>query len=183
MADHRAKEPHELVINWDRKQGPKDMHLSPRNLSSSVHLSAPLMGSTMRRCAQPGSRRGRVTPAVPFELETLMSKSLSAAAIAALVILAAPSAHAEINRLTMVSTTLVYESQDIANRAGASKMLRRIELAAQKLCTPTSPAATPTSPHAMACRRAAVAKAVDSLAAPLVSAAYAGQRPVDLASR
>ena len=163
------------------------MHLSPRNLSTGVRLSAPLLDSTMRRCAQPGSRRGRVTRAFlqpfPFELETLMSKPFSAAAIAALVILAAPSAHAEINRLTMVSTTLVYESQDIANRAGASKMLRRIELAAQKLCTPTSPAATPTSPHAMACRRAAVAKAVDSLAAPLVSAAYAGQRPVDLASR
>ena len=159
------------------------MHLSPRNLSTGVHLSAPLLDSTMRRCAQPGSRRGRVTRAFPFpfELETQMSKPLSAAAIAALMILAAPSAHAQIGRLTMVSTTLAYQSHDIAHSAGASKMLRRIELAAQKLCTPNSPAATPTSPHVMACRRAAVAKAVDQLDAPMVTAAYTGQ--VDLASR
>ena len=157
------------------------MHLSPRNLSSSVHLSAPLMDSTMRRCAQPGSRCGRAPRAFPFELETLMSKSLSAAAIAALVMFAAPSAQAEINRLTMVSTTLAYGSQDIANSAGASKMLRRIELAAQKLCAPSSPAATPTSRQAMACRRATVAKAVDRLAAPMVTAAYDGK--IELASR
>ena len=157
------------------------MHLSPRN--PGVHLSAPLLDSTMRRCAQPGSRRGRVTRAFPFELETLMSKPLSAAAIAALVILAAPSAHAQIGRLTMVSTTLAYQSHDIAHPAGASKMLRRIELAAQKLCTPNSPVATPTSRQAMACRRATVAKAVDQLDAPMVTAAYTGRRPVDLASR
>ena len=159
------------------------MHLSPRNLSTGVHLSAPLLDSTMRRCAQPGSRRGRVTRAFPFELETLMSKPLSAAAIAALVILAAPSAQAQSSRLTMVSTTLPYESQQIANPAGASKMLRRIELAAQKLCAPSTPVATPNSRQAMACRRATVAKAVDRLAAPMVTAAYVGHRQVDLASR
>ena len=185
MADQRAREPHELVINWDRKQGPKDMHLSPRNLSTGVRLSAPLLDSTMRRCAQPGSRRGRVTRAFlqpfPFELETLMSKSLSAVAIVALAILAAPSAQAQSSRPTMVSTTLSYESQQIANSAGASKMLRRIELAAQKLCTPISPVATPTSRQAMACRRATVAKAVAQLAAPMVTAAYDGK--IELASR
>ena len=157
------------------------MHLSPRN--PGVHLSAPVLNSTMRRCAQPGSRRGRVTRAFPFpfELETPMSKSLSAAAITALAILAAPSAQAQSSRLTMVSTTLPYESQQIANPAGASKMLRRIELAAQKLCTPSTPVATPTSRQAMACRRATVAKAVDRLAAPMVTAAYDGK--IELASR
>ena len=159
------------------------MHLSPRNLSTGVHLSAPVLDSTMQRCAQPGSRRGRVTRAFPFpfELETLMSKSLSAVAIVALAILAAPSAQAQSSRPTMVSTTLSYESQQIANSAGASKMLRRIELAAQKLCTPISPVATPTSRQAMACRRATVAKAVAQLAAPMVTAAYDGK--IELASR
>ena len=100
-----------------------------------------------------------------------MTKLFSAAA-ATLAILCATSAQAETQRLVMVSTTLAYDTQDLTGAAGATKLLGRIELAARKLCAVNSPAASPTSRHVVACRHAAVARAVDNLAAPLVTAAY-----------
>ena len=163
------------------------MHLSPRDLSNSVHLSAPLLDSTTRRCAQPCSRRGRATRAFlqhfPFELETPMRKSFSAAA-AALTILAASSAHAETQTLVMLSTTLSYQSQDVAEPAGAARMLSRIERTARRLCSYTSPIIPHGDARSRACEAQSVARAVDSMAAPLVTAAFAEKHAeVTLASR
>jgi UrcA family protein len=112
-----------------------------------------------------------------------MTKLFAATALAAMTIVAGSSAKAETQGLRVVSTTLSYETQDLANPAGATKMLGRIELAARKLCASASPAEPVNSRSVLSCRRAAVARAVDTLAAPLVSAAYAGHRPIDLASR
>lgn len=97
---------------------------------------------------------------------------LSFAAAAALAILCATPAQAQPRQLVMVSLTLAYDAQDLAVSAGAAKMLQRIELAARALCAPNSPAASPTGRQVLACRQAAVARAVDDLAAPLVAAAY-----------
>ena len=161
------------------------MHTSPRNLPKGVRFNAPLLDSAVRRCAQPALRGPRaihtlLQPSLS-ELEPMMTKLLSATAVA-LTLFAATSANAETKGLTMVTTTLAYDTRDIANPAGAAKMLSRIELAAQNLCAPSSPTAKPTGRLVVVCRHAAVARAVDTLAAPLVTAAYQG-RQVEVASR
>ena len=111
-----------------------------------------------------------------------MNKLFFAASAASLAVFTAAAAQAEIHELRMVSTTLPYETQDLANPAGAKKMLSRIERAALRLCVSNSPAASPTGRLAMACRRPAVSRAVTSLAAPMVTAAYQGGR-IDVATR
>lgn len=107
---------------------------------------------------------------------------LMTAATAALTLLAAASAHAETKGLSMVSTTLTYETQDLASTAGAEKMLVRIDLAARRLCAASSPVVRPVNAQSRLCRAKAVARAVDMLAAPLVTAAYQG-RQVEVATR
>jgi UrcA family protein len=102
--------------------------------------------------------------------ESAMTKLLSTAA--ALTMLIAFSAHGETQRPTKVSTTVAYQPQDLASLNGAAKMLSRIELAAQRLCAPSSPVANQTSPRVLACRHDAVERAVGKLDAPLVTAAY-----------
>ena len=113
-----------------------------------------------------------------------MTRSFFATSAAALAVLSAAAAHAQTHRLVVVSETLTYQTQDVASPAGASKMLKRIELAALRLCATNSPASSPTGRLTMACRRAAVSRAVATLDAPLVTAAYAARRPaVAIAAR
>ena len=109
---------------------------------------------------------------------------LMTTAAAALTFLAAASAHAETRGLTIVSTTLAYETEDLSNPMGAEKMLNRIDRAARRLCASSSPAVRHPDAQARLCHAKAVARAVATLAAPLVTAAYAARRPdVAVASR
>jgi len=109
---------------------------------------------------------------------------LMTSAAATLTLLAAASAHAETRGLTVVSTTLAYETEDLANPMGAEKMLTRIDRAARQLCASSSPVVRHPDAQASLCRAKAVARAVDTLAAPLVTAAYAARRAdVAVASR
>ena len=107
---------------------------------------------------------------------------LMTAATAALTLLAAASAHAETKGLNMVSTTLRYETQDLANSTGAEKMLTRIDRVARQLCASNSPVERHADAQSRRCRAQAITRAVDMLAAPLVTAAYQG-RQVEVATR
>ena len=113
-----------------------------------------------------------------------MSKLVFASA-AAFAIVAASSAHAELPRLMMVSQTITYDTASLATPDGAQAVLRRIERAALRACSPrsNSPVEQPVSPMIMRCRAQAVANAVEALGAPLVTAAYRNQPAVAVAAR
>ena len=100
-----------------------------------------------------------------------MTKLLSTTALV-VILAAATSAHAEIGSFTVVSKTITYGDTELASPKGANRLLERIDLAARGLCAPNSTVAWPYSHAFQVCRTKAVAKAVGSLAAPLVTAAY-----------
>jgi UrcA family protein len=159
------------------------MPTSPRTQLKGVRFNAPVLDTAVRRFARPAPRRLPAMHSFHFHSESTMTRLLSAAA-AALMILAAASAQAETKQLTIVSTTLEFHTRDLTDPAGAARMLARIELAAQRLCTPTSPVARQTSRTVLACRHAAIERAVATLGAPMVTAAYsAGQPDLALAAR
>ena len=99
----------------------------------------------------------------------------SAAIVAAIAAISTGSARAEDGRLTMVSKTITYGSEELTSDTGATGLLRRIHHTAAVLCT--GPSASPLDPRAgravYDCRAKATAEAVTTLRAPLVTAAYA----------
>ena len=114
-----------------------------------------------------------------------MSKVMFASAAFA-TLLAAGAVQAESRRIVVLSETITYDSAELSAAGGAKVLLNRIERTAQRLCAPASrsPVDLPHSKTVMACRAQAVAKGVDTLNAPLVTAAYAGRYPaVAIAAR
>jgi len=113
-----------------------------------------------------------------------MSKLISAAA-AAFAIVAASAAHAEMPRIAMVSQTISYDTANLSTPEGAQAVLRRIERAARRACSPrsSSPVEPPVSPAIVRCRAQAVANAVEALGAPMVTAAHRSQPAVAVAAQ
>jgi len=113
-----------------------------------------------------------------------MTKLFSAAAIAAVLITAAASAKAEDHKVTVVDRTITYDDAKLATPHGAARLLSRIENMAQQLCASSSPSVPHLDAQGRVCRTQAVARAVDALAAPLVTAAHADRRAaITVASR
>src|SRR5689334_14405565 len=101
---------------------------------------------------------------------------LFSAALGAAVLLAAASATAEPQKVTVVTGTIAYREAQLATPAGAAQLLRRIDPKARQLCASPYQSVPHPDDQARACRHQAVARAVDTLAAPLVTAAYANHR-------
>jgi len=119
-----------------------------------------------------------VQPVDPHKQEPTMSKVISASA-ALVVLLAAAAAQAEPRRIVVVRETLTYDTSELTTANGAKGLLNRIERTAQRICAPAShsPVDARYFKAVRACRAQAVAKGVDTLNAPLVTAAYAGRYP------
>ena len=113
-----------------------------------------------------------------------MSRLISAAA-AAFAVVAASSAHAEMPRIVMVSQTISYDTAKLATPESATALLRRIERAAQRACSPrmNSPAEPQVSAAIIRCRAQAVANAVENLGAPMVTAAHRNRQAVAVAAQ
>ncbi len=110
-----------------------------------------------------------------------MTKSFAAALAAALI---AASAHADTRTVVVVARTLTYDDAKLATPHGAAKLLSRIDNMAQQLCASSSPSVPHLDTQGRACRSQAVARAVEALAAPLVTAAHADrQADLKVASR
>lgn len=161
------------------------MQAPPRNPPGNDRFRASLLDSAVRRFARPALGWVRAIHTFPDlstrQTEPSMIKLITTAA-AALTFLAAASAQAETRGLKMLSMTLAYRTQDIANPTGAEKMLSRIDSAARRLCASTSPVVRRPDAQARLCQAKTVARAVDTLAAPLVTAVYQG-RQVEVATR
>ena len=97
-----------------------------------------------------------------------MTKLISTTAAIAVILAAASSAHADIRRLTMLSTTVTYSDTELASANGAAQVLQRINNAATDLCRPNSSGGQPNSRPTRRCIAQAVSQAVDALDAPMV---------------
>lgn len=111
-----------------------------------------------------------------------MIKLFSGAVVAA-VLMAAASAHAEPQKVVVVTGTIAYREAQLATPAGAARLLGRIDAMARRLCASSFQTIPHPDDQSRACRHQAVARAVDTLAAPLVTAAYADRHPLSIASR
>jgi UrcA family protein len=106
-----------------------------------------------------------------------MFKLLAAAGVVLAVLSASPVQAAPLTRVVLVTEAIPYSEADLANDQAATDLLGRIERTARRLCAPAShsPLDTPHRRVVRQCEAKAVDRAVATLAAPLVTAAYARQ--------
>lgn len=98
--------------------------------------------------------------------------SLAATLLVAMI--CASAAHAERGHKVVVSQTIKYSDAELATDRGAADVLKRIERSARSLCRPSSHSPLDRSPTSWAvkCQSDAVARAVDTLGSPIVTAEY-----------
>jgi UrcA family protein len=79
--------------------------------------------------------------------------------------------------VSIVSERIVYRDLDLSTRQGAQALIRRVEAAAHRLCTPSPDPSLYGGPSAAErrCRNEAAARAIARLGSALVSAEYAQQ--------
>src|SRR5258705_7265663 len=102
-----------------------------------------------------------------------MNKLFCAAVVGGLVLTSAVSA-AERPRRIILTESVRTDDLDLNTAAGAGQMFRRIKGAAESACQQPSSGLFPWVPYeTWRCRREAIARAVEHLNAPLVTATYA----------
>jgi UrcA family protein len=182
MADAAAVRRPGLAIDRGRNQGPTDMHTALNQLPRGARFSAPFLDSAVRRTMH--ERRSKPLPSTLRKpLEISMNKFITTAVVV-VALGAAASVQAETRRVVIASDTLSFNTADLASSAGSLALLRRVERTAWRLCRTSG---SPLDPHASAaasrCRIQAVARAVQTLDAPLVTAAFNGRGGRQLAAR
>lgn len=108
-------------------------------------------------------------------LSGVFSAALSVGAVIWAVSAVSGVASAQTPSRPMVSETVSYADLDLSTEAGAGKLLKRLDLAAQRACGP-EPTHSPLMPRVTAlydlCVREAVDVAVLRIGSPIVTAVY-----------
>lgn len=114
-----------------------------------------------------------------------MHKFMIAAAALCALATAPAAAQAQIGKLKVVHSVIRYDPAALARADSAERMFKRIRLHATQLCRPDGQARVQAglSAETRACRDRAVARAVQDLAAPLVTDAFERRTAREIASR
>lgn len=115
-----------------------------------------------------------------------MNSKLTIGGLAALFITCAAStqpAYASIQDPTAPNqVTVEFRRSEIANEAGARRLLERLNSASRRVCSLDGPSVSAARNH-RACRRAARADAVSKINSPVLTAVNEGASPMQLATR
>lgn len=114
-----------------------------------------------------------------------MKRTATLIAAAAMIFSAFAAAPASAATSGVRTETVRYADLNLNSQAGAHAMLSRIDYAARRACfSMTGPMPLTSRAAIRACRTDAMANAVDTLNAPMVSAMYYGREPnIIVASR